>query len=142
MATSAERAKTDRETWKAAFLKAFRDTGIVRAACVAAGIDRSTAYDERRRSKTFAKAWDEAKEDAADTLEAVARQRATAKIEPSDTLLIFLLKGMRPEVYRERYEVNINVVREAAAQLAAQTGLSVEEILAEAEALVRSVKGA
>ena len=40
-------------------------------------------------------------------LEAVARKRAT---ESSDNLLIFLLKSMRPEVYREvvRNE-NINV---------------------------------
>jgi hypothetical protein len=43
-----------------------------------------------------------ATEDAVDVLEAVARQRA---ILGSDTLLIFLLKGHRPEKYRERYDL-------------------------------------
>lgn len=42
-------------------------------------------------------------EEAADVLEAEARRRAT--VGGSDVLLIFLLKGARPEKYRDRYEV-------------------------------------
>ena len=41
-------------------------------------------------------------EEAADVLEAVARKRA---LVGSDTLLIFLLKAVRPWKFRERYEV-------------------------------------
>ena len=64
--------------------------------------------------------FEEASEDAADSLEAEARRRAVEGVEEpvgwykgqaggvvrkySDTLLIFLLKGRRPELYRERFE--------------------------------------
>lgn len=95
------------------------------------GIGRTTAYDWRADDEDFAKAWDEALEDALDKLELEARRRAhdglikkkfTPKGRPvidpatgeqyyereySDTLLIFLLKGGRPEKYRERYEQKI-----------------------------------
>src|SRR4051794_38857909 len=86
--------------WRPAFLAALRQHGNIRAACQAAGINRTTAYDHRARSAPFAAAWDTALEDACDVLEAMARQRAMAT---SDLLLIFLLKSHRPAVYRETY---------------------------------------
>jgi hypothetical protein len=90
--------------WRAAFLTALANSGNVRAACQAAGINRTVAYDHRERSADFRTAWDTALEDACDVLAAMARKRA---MDASDLLLIFLLKAHRPDVYREthRHEV-------------------------------------
>lgn len=60
------------------------------------------AYHSRVRSEEFALQWEEALQDAIDVLESEARRRALGQ---SDTLLIFLLKSHRPEVYRENYHV-------------------------------------
>ena len=91
--------------WQPRFLEAFRASANVRLACQAAGIDRKTAYRERDKDAAFAEAWDSAKEDAVDTLEAVVFQRAR---QASDTLAIFLLKAHRPHVYRERIDIRID----------------------------------
>jgi hypothetical protein len=68
-------------------------------------VSRSHVYETRQKDPKFAEAWDQAREDAADSLEAEAVRRARAG---SDTLLIFLLKAVRPEKYREttRHEVS------------------------------------
>lgn len=120
--------------WVKAFLSVLRDTGNVRAACQDVGIARSTVYEYRAADPGFAAAWDEALQDAADLLEQEARRRAYEGVEKpvfgslgqgqgsgeigrvreySDTLMIFLLKGARPEVYRERANV-LNVTVTAA----------------------------
>lgn len=79
----------------------MRQTGNVRLACKTAGISRAAAYKARTNSEAFAADWDEAHDDAVDTLEAIARQRASTT---SDGLLMFLLKAHRPDKYRERVE--------------------------------------
>lgn len=79
----------------------------VSAACRAEGISRSTYYLWRTEDADFAKRADDAVEEGTDRLEDEARKRATAAAEPSDTLLIFLLKGRRPEKYRERHETKV-----------------------------------
>lgn len=86
-------------------------------ACEAVDISRFTAYAWRDNDRNFAAEWERAKEAGVDALEDEARRRAfegTAKPvfhqgiqcgtiqEYSDTLTIFLLKGARPEKYRER----------------------------------------
>jgi len=53
----------------------------------------------------YAEAFKVAQETAVERLEAEARRRAMAS---SDTLLIFLLKGHRPERYRDNYKVEMN----------------------------------
>lgn len=81
----------------------------VALAAQGAGINRATAYKERDKSPEFAKAWDDAKAAAIERLEAAAFERARSA---SDTLLIFLLKSHKAEIYRDRYEVaatNVNV---------------------------------
>ena len=106
---------------KKAFLAAFRETGNVRLACEAAEVGRSSHYRWLDQDREYREAFDLAKEDAADILEAEAKRRAVVGVEEPagwykgepggvvrkyfDTLLIFLLKGLRPEVYRERMEV-------------------------------------
>ena len=92
----------------------------MRLACEAAEVGRSSHY-RWLDDPEYREAFDLAKEDAADILEAEAKRRAVEGVEEpagwykgeaggvvrkySDTLLIFLLKGLRPEVYRERMEV-------------------------------------
>jgi hypothetical protein len=95
-----KKAKRTAGEWRPVFLKALANSGNVRAACHAAGITRTAAYDHRERSVLFAAAWDTALEDACDALEAMARKRA---MDTSDVLLIFLLKAHRPAKYRDTY---------------------------------------
>lgn len=86
---------------KRAFLATYAQVGNIRHACLAVGIARRTHYDWLETDPAYKAAFEQAGEDAADALEAEARRRA---FEGSDTLLIFLLKGLRPERYRERYD--------------------------------------
>jgi hypothetical protein len=107
--------------WMKAFITSLSLRGIVTQACETAKIERTTAYKARETDTTFAAAWDEAVEVAADALEAEAWRRAVDGVEKpvgfyqgaageyvqeySDTLLIFLLKGVRPAKYRDNVKV-------------------------------------
>lgn len=108
---------------KKQFLELLRKTRNVSAACRKVGVSRITPYHARETDPEFAQAWDEVKEEHADILEAEAFRRAhDGTLKPvyqqgkkvgtvreySDTLLIFLLKGNRPEKYRDtlRQEVS------------------------------------
>jgi len=106
------------------FLDVLRQTGgNVSRACAAISLTRSRAYEWRTADPLFAAAWDEAVELGTDELEEEARRRAFSGVdEPvfyqgevcgevrkySDTLLIFLLKGRRPDKYRERVTIDVN----------------------------------
>lgn len=70
----------------------------ITAACRAERIGRQTYYDWRNADPDFAAHADEAIEEGTDRLEDEAHRRA---MKVSDTLLIFLLKGRRPDKYRE-----------------------------------------
>lgn len=115
------RAHSSPHLKKRAFLAALAKTGNIAAASRAARCDRSCYYDWRKGDKAFAEAAKAALEEAADLLELEARRRAAdGVLEPvfyrgrkvalvkrySDTLLIFLLKGIRPEKFRERHELS------------------------------------
>lgn len=104
--------------WPELFLEGLRKCGTVRAACEAAGVNRSTAYRRRMADPEFAREWDDALEDGIDALEEEARRRAVEGVlrpvyhggkevgavrEYSDILLIFLLKGARPWRFRDNY---------------------------------------
>lgn len=99
------------------FLLALEQTASVVKACELASIGRSTVYDWRDNDPEFAKDWDAAIERGCDALEDEAVRRAHEGYdrpvyqggervgvirEYSDTLLIFLLKGRRPNKYRDR----------------------------------------
>lgn len=90
--------------WRRVFLSVLRNTANVRAACIKAGVARNVAYEAREKNPAFAAQWDEAIEDAVDSLEEIARQRAR---KTSDVLLIFLLKAHRPGKYREVHRQEI-----------------------------------
>lgn len=110
-----------------AFLTAYVETSNISNACISAGIDRSTFYAWKVDAE-FAKAFEVAEQQAGDALEAEAARRAKEGVrrpvlykgeivvidgeplyehEYSDTLLIFLLKGIKPEKYRERYDAQL-----------------------------------
>lgn len=89
---------THNPQWQAKFLELFGFSMNVVLSAKGAGVDRQTIYRERRRNPEFAAAYEEAKQEAIERLEADAYDRAK---KASDTLLIFLLKSHKPEVYRE-----------------------------------------
>lgn len=106
--------------WMEPFFAAYRVLHTVSGACEAVDIHRSTFYEAKQRDEDFAIAWADISEEVVDALEAAAYERAVeGKIEKrydlkgnlieerrvySDTLLIFLLKGKKPEVYRDRID--------------------------------------
>jgi redox-regulated HSP33 family molecular chaperone len=109
------------------FLGVLAQTGRVSEAARACGFtDTSTLQKFRRNDEDFAEAWDHALEAAAHVLEEEAIRRATEGVlEPvfykgkvtgyktnySDTLMMFILRGLKPSVYRENArggDVNVN----------------------------------
>ncbi len=105
---------------KRRFLGLFADLGRIDAAAQAAGIHRDTHYAWLKSDPWYAAEFEKAKEKSYDRLEDEALRRAVEGTdEPvyhggkrvgfvrkySDVLLIFLLKGRRPEVFRERYDL-------------------------------------
>lgn len=119
------RRTTKKNAWRDPFLGTLAATGNVSSAIIAASVSRAFVYEERKRDEAFAAAWDGALDEAADVMEREAWRRAVEGVEKpvfgslggrlgsgkigsvqeySDTLLIFLLKGARPEKYRDRQE--------------------------------------
>ena len=87
-----------KRVWEKAFLAALENTGSVTAAAESAGISRVRAYECRKLYPAFNRQWDEALDMAADVLEDEASKRA---FNGSDVLLMFMLKGIRPQKWRE-----------------------------------------
>ena len=143
------------------FLDALRQGYSVTHAATLIGLRRESMYRARRRDPAFAAAWDDAAESGADRLEDEALRRAVeghrtektvtsagrvlrdeygnvlkdVTVDYSDTLLIFLLKGRRPDKYAERHRHN-HTIKAEAERLAAELGIDVAEVLAEAERIV------
>lgn len=109
------------------FLSVLAQTGRVAEASRAVGYtDTATLQSFRRNDEDFAEAWDHALDAAANVLEEEAIRRAhDGVLEPvyykgevagykttySDTLLMFILRGLKPGVYRESQrggDTNIN----------------------------------
>ena len=105
--------------WRDAFIERLKATGNVTLAATGAGVTRQNAYQTRNRNKTFRRLWNEALEEAVDLLDGEARRRATGikrdiyyagKVVGtenvySDSLLMFLLKAHRPQLYRDNVKV-------------------------------------
>ncbi|BCL70527.1 phage terminase small subunit [Vibrio nigripulchritudo] len=85
-----------------------------------AGYSRRSTYDYRDQDADFAKRWEEAIESHVEALEIEADRRASVGVEEpvfykgkecgrvrkfSDNLLMFRLKALAPEKYRERREL-------------------------------------
>ena len=121
-----------RPDWTKRFIEVFAATGNVRLAASAAGVSRDAPYKRAQASSTFAAEWLQARENAVDILEAEARRRA---LSTSDALLMFLLKSDRPDRYRERVDIRVDLRREAE-RIAADLGINAEEAIAEAERIL------
>jgi len=99
------------------FLAALFSGSSVTKACKVAGFGRTTAYDEKDRNPEFSRAWEEAIAAQGDELIDEVRVRALDREDPkSHTLLMFLLKGLRPE-FRDNYKTETKVVHEKALEI-------------------------
>lgn len=85
-----------------AFYTLLSECGSINEACKGAGISRTYIYTLMNKDATVITKIADAKADAIEALEVVARRRA---VEKSDLLIIFLLKALKPEVYRDNYNV-------------------------------------
>ena len=107
--------------WLEPFLESLRQNCNVTLACRACKISRFTPYAYREDHPEFRKQWDDAVDEGADVLEAEAWRRAKeGTVRPvfqggkkvghvreySDTLMQTLLKGHKPEKYRERTQMD------------------------------------
>ena len=100
LAESLDRPNPEPE-WYVPFLAELEQTGNVSLAVRVAGVGRQTAYRHRSASEEFADAWDQAIELGADPLEDEAKARVFDRNDKaSHIVLMFLLKGLRPEKYR------------------------------------------
>lgn len=109
---------------KAAFLRAYRMVGWVAKAAEVSGLKPTLHRSWLHSDPLYKKAFEDAKTDALEVLEHAAHTRAVDGVEKpagwykgeaggvvreySDTLLMFLMKGIAPEKYRERYQVDVN----------------------------------
>lgn len=106
---------------KAAFLKAFEDTGSVVDSAKRIGANRASTWKWRQKDPEFQRKFDEIKERKVDTLEASAFDRAChGWLEPvffqgaqcgnirrySTGLTIFMLKNLRPSIYLRELDVH------------------------------------
>lgn len=96
--------------------------GNITRGCEAIDVNRMTVYRWRDEDPEFAAAWDEAKRIGIEGLEDEAMRRAFEGTEKpvfhlgmqcgtireySDTLTIFLLKGAKPEKYRDNAKLDL-----------------------------------
>jgi hypothetical protein len=123
-----------REFARKVFITNLRMSGNVTEACRNAFVARCIAYTWRDELPEFRKAWDEAMDEATDALEREARRRAIEGWEEpvfgekgekgrirrySDKMLEILLKGHRPERFREHTTVEHEIGPNLAARLEA-----------------------
>lgn len=80
-------------------IAAYIEFGTVTAACRAINANRATWYDWIEADEEFAAKVKHAEQAVADDLEQEAIRRAK---DSSDTMLIFLLKGHKPDKFAER----------------------------------------
>jgi hypothetical protein len=107
-----KKSVAERYPWAPAFLESLAEVGIIKHACTAAGVRRQTAYEAKQRDAEFRDLWLDAEDDGTDVLLIEARRRAMGLLPPegevrkqaSDNLLMFLIKGRRPE-YRDNHDV-------------------------------------
>jgi hypothetical protein len=120
----------DSTDWRPAYIAALAETGMHTRAATAAGISHCQAYKHRQSDIEFAAKCEEAMKVASESLEAEARRRAQEGVrrlkfyqgeaildpetgrpyvehEYSDALTMFLLKGERPDKYKDRSEVDM-----------------------------------
>lgn len=104
------------------FLRIYAQVGSISKVCQIMGIGRRTVQMYAQKHPEYRERMNEAKEECTERMEAEAIRRGTDGYEEpvfykgvqvstirkfSDILLIFMLKALRPEVYRENTNVHI-----------------------------------
>ena len=132
---------------KKAFLASYAHTGRITKAGKACGVGWRNHYNWMAADPVYATAFATAKRMAGDFLEDEAVRRAMEGItkrvyykgdvvdevqEFSDLLMIFLLKGAKPDTYREHVDIRLSQAQ-AAEQIASEYGMDVKELRARAE---------
>lgn len=117
----ANRTKRTKEKDEEFFATVIESGGNITRACEAFTYSRRSVYEWKAADPQFAARLDDAVEKGTDVLEEEAKRRAHDGWEEpvfyqgaqcgavrkySDTLLIFLLKGNRPDKYRERIGID------------------------------------
>lgn len=123
----------EKPKWIPKFLDGFAEQKTVSAASKLAGINRSTVYERRKTDPEFEEQFLDVEEEITQALEREAMRRAAEGVTRpifhlgkeigverkfSDTLLIFLLKARRPDVYRERIDIQDERERSERAEIA------------------------
>jgi hypothetical protein len=98
------------DTQQRQFLDALAQSGVAASACRTAGVPYSTVNKHRKTDDDFAAAWDDALEQATDTLETEARRRALEGVpEPvihQGQLTPLWERDFDGQVVMERYEAD------------------------------------
>lgn len=93
--------------WKPAYLAALRQVPVIKHACEAAGIDRTTAWRAREADEEFAKAEQEAMEEGIDRAEAEAFRRGIVGFEEP-----VIDKGRLAYRYERYEEEDVNGIKQ------------------------------
>jgi hypothetical protein len=131
--------QNEQDLKKARYLRAIALTGTLTAGCKAARVSPHTVYQWREHDEPFSIAEHEARNAFADALEQEAVRRAWHGVqkpvyhegrivghvrELSDVLLMFMLKALRPEKFRERMQLQHAGANGEQLDLAALVGLA------------------
>ena len=109
-----------RDTKKKRFIETLASQGTVSHAAQAAGVSRNTVYRWRDDDPEFAILWDEAHEQAVDSVESVLFQKA---LSGDSICLIFYLKAHRP-IYRDRLTIDIEQLKSDIEERMARLGMT------------------
>ncbi len=123
---------------KERYLEALAAVGTLSGACRVAGISPHTVYAWEADDPAFVDRQAEARTRVADRLEEMALSRALNVKDPHGHLMIiFMLKALRPDKYRERIKVDLeHIVR----RMAAEEGLDPDEAVREAERIAARLR--
>lgn len=145
------------------FLHAFSSTANVRAACMKAGIDRSTVRQWEEHDETFNLRYNEAKLDADDLIRAELWRRGTQGYEKpvvgfgkvvygqdgkplmervySDQLLMFIARARMPE-YRDKQHLDVtaNIAGSTQTDISAYLKMLTDEQLAQFKSWLREAE--
>lgn len=86
------------------FIELLAQCGNITIAAEGAGISRKSIYNKIGSDAGYSERVEEAKGEAVERLEHVARTRAE---QGSDLLLMFMLKSLRPDKYRDNHKVTL-----------------------------------
>ena len=128
-----------KETW----LDSFRASGNFALSCRRIKYTQQAVRKWLKNDPEFVRKYEEAKEESIAVLEAELRRRAVHGIDKpvwykgeqvgvvkefSDVLLMFLLKSLRPEVYRDRVDINAQVSNQSLADIMLQGAQQLKEV--------------